>query len=120
MAKNLFLRDAKGRNHFLLTVAQDKKTDLKALQERLACSRLSFASARRLEQYLKLIPGSVSPFGVINNAEKNVRVIIDADLIDMPIVGVHPNDNSATIWLTGESLLAFLRAWVKDVIVMEF
>ena len=67
LCKNLFLRDAKGKRHFLVTADENAKVDLKALARQLGTSSLSFASEERLEKYLKLKQGSVTPFGLIND-----------------------------------------------------
>ncbi len=104
IAKNLFLRDQKGRTHFLVVLKSDKQADLKKLQEQLGCSRLSFASAERLEKYLGLLKGAVSPLGVLNDKAHEVIVAVDRDLTGMQRIGVHPNDNTATLWISFASL----------------
>ncbi len=96
VAKNLFLRDHRGRRHFLVTLHPDKNADLKRLGDALQ-TRLSFASDERLNAYLGLEKGSVSPFGVLNDREKNVEVFFDAALRPCPRVGVHPNRNTSTL-----------------------
>src|SRR5690349_15851592 len=78
--KNLFLRDGRGRKHFLLSVPAEKNVDLKALSRALGISGLSLASTDRLKKYLSLEPGSVSLLGVINDSSKEVEVLIDQDL----------------------------------------
>lgn len=70
ICKNLFLRNSNGKQHFLLTVPTATPVDLKELAVKLASSRLSFASAERLEKYLKLQSGLVSPFGLLNDTSK--------------------------------------------------
>jgi Ala-tRNA(Pro) deacylase len=99
VAKNLFLRDAGGKRHFLVMLQKDKTADLQALRVQLGCSRLSFASAERLDRLLKLTKGSVSPLGILNDAERAVEVAVDRDLTEKTRLGVHPNDNTATVWL---------------------
>ena len=78
--KNLFLRDKKGSRHFLVTVPEDKKVDLKTLSSALDSSRLSFASPERLKTHLGIEPGSVSLLAVLNDTEKNVEVFIDQEI----------------------------------------
>lgn len=97
-AKNLFLRDAKGKRHFLLTVQKDKQVDLKRLRTQMQTTQLSFASEQRLQTYLGLTQGSVSPFGIFNDEQREVEVWMDADLQDK-IIGIHPNENTATVWI---------------------
>ncbi|HXK78515.1 MAG TPA: YbaK/EbsC family protein, partial [Oscillospiraceae bacterium] len=72
IGKNLFLRDAKGRRHFLVFVYGDKKVDLAALKDKIGSTRLSFGSAERLESHLGLLKGSVSPLGVLYNTDADV------------------------------------------------
>ncbi|NLW79889.1 MAG: prolyl-tRNA synthetase associated domain-containing protein [Ruminococcaceae bacterium] len=103
VAKNLFLRDAKGKRHFLVVVAGDKPADLKTLGAALG-TRLSFASAERLEKYLCLQQGEVSPLGVLQDEARAVEVFFDEDLRGQARVGVHPGTNAATIFLSFENL----------------
>lgn len=109
-AKNLFLRDAKGKRHFLLTIHMDKPVDLKRASEALACSRLSFASPERLARRLKLLPGSVSPFGILNDDEREVEVAFDSELENWPRIAVHPNVNTATLVLAFADMAAIVRS----------
>lgn len=104
VCKNLFLRDEKGKRHFLVVLDKDKKADLKSIQKQLGSTRLSFASAERLHKYLKLQKGEVTPLGVINDEECAVEVVFDNDLIGKTRLGVHPNDNTATVWISFEDL----------------
>lgn len=99
ICKNLFLRDAKGRQHYLVTVPDERRVDLKWLSAALGSSKLSFASAERLDTYLKLPQGSVSPLGILNDESRSVIFAADAALASLPAIGVHPNDNTATVFL---------------------
>ena len=110
IVKNLFLRDASGKRHFLVVVSKDKKVDLKKLKEKLNSSSLSFASEERLEKYLNLTKGSVSPLGIINDPTKSVEVAFDKDLMDKEKIGVHPNDNRATVFLSFKDLNGLVEA----------
>lgn len=98
-AKNLFLRNASGKAHFLVIVQKDKHADLKALARAIGSSRLSFASPQRLARCLKVAQGSVSAACVINDTEHLVQVVVDQDLRGCPRFGMHPNDNTASVWL---------------------
>ncbi|MGI5966796.1 MULTISPECIES: prolyl-tRNA synthetase associated domain-containing protein [Anaerotruncus] len=110
VCKNLFLRDAKGRRHFLVVVQKDKHADLRALEKELESTRLSFASAERLEKYLGLHQGEVTPLGVVNDADAAVEVAFDKDLVGNPKLGVHPNDNTATVWIAFDDLRKVIEA----------
>ena len=105
VCKNLFLRDAKGRRHFLVVVPGEARADLRALAAQLESSKLSFASAERLEKYLGLKQGEVTPLGVLNDADAAVEVVFDPGLERFPCLGVHPNDNTATVWLSLADIL---------------
>ena len=105
VCKNLFLRDAKGRRHFLVVIPGNCRADLKSIETQLGSTRLSFASAERLQRYLGLIGGEVTPLGIINDPDAAVEVVFDRSLEGNPRVGVHPNDNTATVWLAFDDLL---------------
>lgn len=109
-AKNLFVRDDKKRNYYLITVKGDKRVDLKDFKEKNGTRRLSFASPDDLMNILGLIPGAVTPFGILNDAECRVKFYIDKDF-EKPssIIGVHPNDNTATVWLKTEDLINIIK-----------
>jgi Ala-tRNA(Pro) deacylase len=107
--KNLFLRNKKGNRHYLVVVQTKKTVDLKSLSARLGADRLSFASPDRLRRYLGLEPGSVSPFGLINDKENKVEVVVERDLQDAKRVNFHPNVNTATVGLSYEDFEKFLE-----------
>ena len=116
--KNLFLRNKKGTTHYLVILEHLKDADLKRLVVRLGDDRLSFASPERLTAHLGLSPGSVSPFGLINDRTHQVRVVIDADLRAAERIAFHPNVNTATIvvsWTDFERFLAWCGNSVRFV-----
>lgn len=110
ICKNLFLRDQKGKRHFLVVLCSEKKADMAKIQEQALSTRLSFASSERLMKYLKLEAGHVSPMGLINDEEKKVEVLIDKDLKNKSLLAVHPNTNEASILITYEDLMKFINA----------
>jgi Ala-tRNA(Pro) deacylase len=107
-SKNLFLRNKKGSRHYLVIVEASKKVELKKLELLLEETGLSFASSERMNKYLGLSPGAVSPFGLLNDAHKEVRVIVDADLLKHARQGFHPNVNTATLIISTEDFKRFL------------
>lgn len=117
--KNLFLRDASGKRHFLLSVPEHKSVDLKSVRAQLGCSRLSFGSAERLERCLKLTQGSVSPFGIINDEACAVELVFDKDMKGQSSLGFHPNINTATVWLSFDGLMKFVEHSGNDVHFVE-
>jgi len=107
--KNLFLRNKKGNIHYLVIADSQKHIDLKLLSKEIGSSGLSFASEERLYKYLGLKAGSVSPFGLINDIERKVIVLIDRKLTDKSIVNFHPNVNTATIGVSYDDLEKFIK-----------
>lgn len=106
--KNLFLRNKKGNSHYLVLIKSEKRANLKEIGKYLNENRLSFASPKRLLKYLSLTPGSVSPFGLINDTNKEVTVLIDQDILECGRVALHPNVNTSTLELTSKDLKKFL------------
>jgi Ala-tRNA(Pro) deacylase len=106
--KNLFLRNQKGDRHYLLIVVHTKRLDLRGVANQIGDGKLSFASAERLMARLGVEPGAVSPFGLINDGARHVRVFIDRDLKPAARVSFHPNDNTITIVLSFSDFERFL------------
>ena len=108
-AKNLFVRDDKRRNYYLITVRGDRRVDLKAFRRQEGTRPLTFASPEELSALLGLTPGSVTPFGLLNDGEGKVTFYLDEGFFAPPgLIGVHPNDNTATVFLKTEDLCALL------------
>jgi Ala-tRNA(Pro) deacylase len=107
--KSLFLRNKKG-NMWLVSCAEDQPVDLKSLGQILGGGRLSFCSADRLMKFLGLTPGSVSPFGVINDNGRVVRVVLEKKMLQQQPLNFHPLDNSMTSSITTGDLMRFLQA----------
>jgi Ala-tRNA(Pro) deacylase len=108
--KNLFLRNKKGNRHFLLIMAHSKRADLKELSSLVEEDALSFASGDRLKKHLGLTAGSVSPYGLINDLQKQVTVLIDMDLATDGVIYFHPNVNTATIGVERADFERFLTS----------
>ena len=116
-AKNLFVRDDKKQNYYLITVKGEKRVNLKAFRKAQGTRNLSFASAEDLLERLALIPGAVTPLGVLNDETRSVQVFLDQDFLQEPgLVGVHPNENTATVWLKAEDLIRILREHGNEVV----
>ena len=109
VAKNLFVRDAKKRNYYLLVVPHDKQVKLTDFAHRAGTTRLSFASADDLQTILELYAGAVSPFGILNDQEHRVHVYVDSSFSGA-MIGVHPNDNTATVYLQADDLVQLIRS----------
>jgi len=115
VCKNLFLRNANGKIHYLVCCLKDKKVDLVELRGQIGSSRLSFGSDERLMKHLGLTQGAVSPFGIINNEDHQVEIVLDKDIMKTEsLVGFHPNDNTAFVWLKAEALIRFIKHYGND------
>ncbi len=117
--KNLFLRDKKGLRHFLVTVLEDKKVDLKALSYVLDSSRLSFASPERLKTHLGIDPGSVSLLALANDSENNVEVFIDQEIWEDEAILCHPLVNTSTLVVPRKDMKLFLEKTGHGVRLIE-
>jgi len=106
--KNLFLRNKKGDRHYLVVLEISKRADLKEIVKLVGDDRLSFGSPERLMAELGLTPGSVSPFGLIHDADRSVRVLIDQDLKGAERLIFHPNINTASVVVSWADLEKFL------------
>lgn len=119
-AKNLFVRDDKRRQYYLITVRGDKRVNLKDFRRKQGTKPLTFASPEELQAILGLIPGAVTPFGLLNDQDCRVHFYIDRDFWQgSGLIGVHPNDNTATVWLQAEDLAALLQEHGNPVDIVE-
>lgn len=119
-AKNLFVRDDKKRQYYLITVRGDKRVDLKEFRRAHGTRSLTFASAEDLWALMKLLPGSVTPLGLLEDAEHRVALYLDADFFkDRGLIGCHPNENTATVWLKAEDLVTLIKEHGNTVEITE-
>ena len=119
-AKNLFLRDDKKQNYYLITAKGNKKIDLKEFRKAHQTRPLSFASESDLMDIMGLTAGSVTPLGILNDETRKVKVFLDRDFLEMSgIIGVHPNDNTATIWLKTEDLANIIQEHGNEIEVVS-
>ena len=113
--KNLFLKNSNGKKHYLVILRGDKKADLKSIKSQINSTALSFASEERLEKYLGLLKGSVTPLGIINDKEHCVNVVIDEDLKNQNVIGVHPNVNTATVFISYNDMIKFIKHFGNEI-----
>jgi Ala-tRNA(Pro) deacylase len=118
--KNLFLRDKPGRKHFLVILCIETEVNLNKLARMFKSGRLSFASNERLFRYLGVMPGAVSPFGLIFDERHEVTVILDHTLLEADTAGFHPNVNTATLVVTVKDLIRFLEENGNPYQVIDF
>ena len=107
--KNLFLKDDKG-NIWLIVCLEEAEVDLKAAPARIGSRRLSFGKPDLLREVLGVEPGSVTPFGLINDTEKRVNVVLDAGMMAHELLSYHPLVNTATTTIRSQDLVAFIRS----------
>jgi Ala-tRNA(Pro) deacylase len=106
--KNIFFRNHKGDKHYLVILEHLRQLNIHDLEKRLLQGKLTFASDQRLKKHLGLEPGSVSPFGLINDKEKHVHIFIDEKLNESDRLAFHPNVNTATLVISKNDFLRFL------------
>ncbi len=115
ICKNLFLRDYKGKRHALVILRGDKHADLALIRDEIGSSKLSFASDERLLKYLDVKKGSVSLLGIINDTAGAVEVYLDEDLKKLPRLGFHPNDNTATLFLSFDDAVRYVESTSHEI-----
>ena len=125
--KNLFFRNHKGNRHYLVVFECHKELAIHALEHQLKQGKLSFASAERMERCLGLLPGSVSPLGLIHDPYTEeltkehfpnghrVKLFLDSDLKTAERVSFHPCDNTGSVVLSNEGFMRFLEIWGGEV-----
>lgn len=117
--KNLFLRNKKGAM-WLVVCLEDREIDLKELGKALGAGNLSFGSAERLMKYLGVIPGAVTPFGVMNDRGGMVRVVLDRGILEREPLNFHPLDNGMTTSIGAADFVRFLEAEDHAPTMMDF
>ena len=106
--KNIFFRNHKGDRHYLVILEHLRQLNIHDLEKSLRQGKLSFASDQRLKKYLGVEPGSVSPFGLINDTENHVHLFIDEKLNEFDRLAFHPNINTASLVISKSDFLKFL------------
>lgn len=119
IVKNLFLRDDKKQNYYLLVLRKDKNVNLKELRKKIDSRPLSFASENDLFHFLGLKKGAVTPFGILNDKESKVQVIFDNDIMEFKDIGVHPNVNDTTLWLSPKDLVDIIKKHGNKIILLS-
>ncbi len=107
--KNLFFRNHKGNRHYLVILEHRQELKIRDLEQRLKQGKLTFASPERLKKYLGLNPGSVTPFGLINDQVKQVHLFLDKNLAKSKTISFHPCINTATLVIKYPDFLKFLH-----------
>lgn len=117
--KNLFLKDAKGQL-WLISAEGHARIDLKRLHTVIGSARLSFGNAALMAETLGVAPGSVTAFGLVNDADRRVRFVLDRTLAEAEAVNFHPLTNTATTTVSAEGLRRFLAELGVAPLVVDF
>ena len=117
--KNLFIKDDKKRNYYVVSIPEHDRLDLKLLREKLGSRPLKFANETELMDLMGLIPGQVTPFGTLNDTEHKVKVII-SDYFRGGLMDAHPNDNTATMLLKADDVIELLRSFGVEADYLKF
>lgn len=117
--KNLFIRDEKKQNYYLVLVEKNKKMNLKELRRNIESKPLTFANEEDLYKYLGLTKGSVSPLGILNDKGHFVKVLIDSELLNFDTLGVHPCDNTATLFINTQELINLIKNNNNEIIYFD-
>ena len=107
--KNLFLKDDKA-NLWLIVCLEETQIDLKAAPARIGSRRLSFGKPELLRDVLGVEPGSVTPFGLINDTGQRVNVVLEAAMMSHELLNYHPLENTATTTIRAADLVSFIRS----------
>lgn len=119
IAKNLFIRDDKKKNFYLITVLEEKRVDLKEFRKNFETRPLTFASEELLDAKMQLIRGSVTPFGLLNNEEVDIVFYMDSDFLKKGVIGIHPNFNDCTLFLNPEDVIMLVKEHGNEVHVID-
>ncbi len=111
--KNIFFRNHKGNRHYLVILEHTQALDIHDLEQRLKQGKLSFASPKRMMKYLGVTPGSVTPFGLINDKENHVHLFLDENLKKSESISFHPNINTACLGMKCKDFEKYL-AWTVN------
>lgn len=107
--KNLFFRNHKGNRHYLVILEYSHNIQIRDLEQRLKQGKLTFASDERLMKYLGLTPGSVSPFGLLNDHSKHVHLFLDENFQMSEKISFHPNLNTASLVIPYSGFIHYLK-----------
>ena len=116
--KNLFIKDDKKQNYYVVSIPEHDRLDLKGLREKLGSRPLKFANDTELMDLLGLIPGQVTPFGTLNDTDHRVKVLI-SDYFRGGLMDAHPNDNTATMILKADDVVKVLKDFGVDIRYIE-
>lgn len=116
--RNSFMQNRRGKKHYLVVMCADKKINIPHLAEFLEEHRkMGFASEERLQKYLGLTPGSVTPFGILHENAEGIPVVVDKDIFDYEYVHFHPLRNTASLKITTKDFKKFLEKYASKAMI---
>ena len=108
--KSMFLTNKKKTQYYLLIMDDKKRLDMDDFKVQVGADRIRMASLDSLAEKMNLPAGTVSPFGLLNNEEKDIHVYFDKDIISEDVMAFHPNTNEKTIFIKSKDLFRFLKS----------
>ncbi len=119
VCKNLFLKDKKANTYYLVSLPKDKRANLKKISDEIGCARFSFGNDEELWEKLHIKPGSVSILNVIEAPDTDVIFVIDKDILNIPKVSFHPNDNTASMVFEPCNIEKIMKEYNKHYMFLE-
>lgn len=117
--KNLLLINSKGDQLYMLIAPHDLQVNLRSVARQINSTRLSFADSELMQALLKLEPGSVSPFGLMNDQEHRIKLLLDERLLSYDFINFHPNVNTATLSLSFSDFQAFIGSLSRSLATVD-
>ena len=119
LSKTLFMAGRKNRNYYLFIMDDSKRLDIKKMSD-LVDDKLHFGSEEDLMNKMGLMPGSVSLFGLLNNTDHDIHVYIDKEITSEKIITFHPNENTATLFISMDDMYKFLDSLEYEYQIINF
>ena len=107
--KTMFICNKKKTNYYMIIMDDSKRLDINKFKEIVSEKQMKMASEEALKEKLGIEPGMVSPFGLLNNNEKDVKIYMDKEIITEEIMTFHPNDNTKTLFITTKDLFKYFE-----------
>lgn len=107
--KTMFICNKKKTNYYMIIMDDSKRLDMNKFKEIVSEKQMKMASEEALKEKLGIEPGMVSPFGLLNNDEKDVKIYMDKEIITEEIMTFHPNDNTKTMFITTKDLFKYFE-----------
>lgn len=117
--KTMFICNKKKTNYYMIIMDDSKRLDMNKFKEIVSEKQMKMASEESLKEKLGIKPGMVSPFGLLNNDEKDVKIYMDKEIITEEIMTFHPNDNTKTLFITTKDLFKYFENIGYEINIIE-